>query len=605
MMRLRRRNNRRVFLIAVTVIALGSCLWLVFRPRPSLAPALALAEQRHLDAAEERVRAYLKEYPQSNAGTLLLAQIQLGLAENNAPTGNTPDPESVLKVLANLRLVRPENRKMAASVKLCQGKAEYYLSQFDQAEASWNEALLLEPTIPVAGWSLLDLYYIEGRNEESRHLALTLFEVEPDPHDRVQLLLELVRQDAQPPAPASIVQWFEPRVQQNPGDVHGNIALGLALVRDGKTDRGLRILETTKEHHPELADAWEAWLTGLDDANQVGAEPLSRLVQATERLPSALAVSSRFAKFQARAAQERGETKEAVAAYRRAVSAAPRDQRVEYRFIRALRQIGEVQEAEQHERAYHARLSASQEVRPLYIRANAVKTLGTEPHSDLYQEIADLRERMGLPEEAFAWHRLVLRDDPNNPRSQIALQRLQATERAADARQAPATAPEEVNYKERRGSMQSNNSMSARSDRYNSVRITLRIIARVQTTGGDTWIADVQLDPVLAGDFRSPGVRPQSPGSICLVMAALDGDIFHIAIESNLERGSTPTTSPQNSNHAILEPCALKPFLDSHRHRGQVDCRRLKIACQFWKTGLMSPLCEFAHLRRRRSGIID
>ena len=335
MMRLRRRNNRRVFLIAVTVIALGSCLWLVFRPRPSLAPALALAEQRHLDAAEERVRAYLKEYPQSNAGTLLLAQIQLGLAENNAPTGNTPDPESVLKVLANLRLVRPENRKMAASVKLCQGKAEYYLSQFDQAEASWNEALLLEPTIPVAGWSLLDLYYIEGRNEESRHLALTLFEVEPDPHDRVQLLLELVRQDAQPPAPASIVQWFEPRVQQNPGDVHGNIALGLALVRDGKTDRGLRILETTKEHHPELADAWEAWLTGLDDANQVGAEPLSRLVQATERLPSALAVSSRFAKFQARAAQERGETKEAVAAYRRAVSAAPRDQRVEYRFIRA------------------------------------------------------------------------------------------------------------------------------------------------------------------------------------------------------------------------------------------------------------------------------
>jgi tetratricopeptide (TPR) repeat protein len=385
-----------------------------------------------------------------------------------------PNAEYALESLAHLRLVRPENRRMAASVKLSQGKAEYYLSQFDRAEASWNEALLLEPTIPVAGWSLLDMYYIQGRNEEARHLALKLFEVEPDPHDRVQLLLEIMRQDAQPPAPASIVQWFEPRVQQNPGDLHGNIALGLALVRDGKTGRGLRMLEASVEHDHENADAWEAWLTGLDDANQVGAEPLSLLVQATERLPSALAVSPRFAKFQARAAKERGATKEAVAAYRLAVSAAPHDQRVEYRFIRTLRQIGEVHEAEQRERTYHARLSASQEVRPLYIRANAVKTLGTEPHSDLYQQIADLRERMGLREEALAWHRVVLRDDPNNPRSQIELQRLQETERAANAGQAPGTAPGEGNFKGGRGSMRSNSSSRAESGPYTSVRITLR-----------------------------------------------------------------------------------------------------------------------------------
>jgi tetratricopeptide (TPR) repeat protein len=466
-------HKRAVLMVAMTIL-LGWGAWSIFRPRPTLAQALALAEARQLDAADEHIRHYLQEYPQSDAGHLLFAQIQTDIAEVHSTTSNLLDPQYALASLAHLQRVHPLDRKMAASVKLTQGKAEYYLSRFDDAEASWNEALKLDLTVPVAGWSLLDLYYVEGRNDEARRLALRLFAVEPDPHDRVQLLLELLRQDAQPPAPASIVQWFEPRVRQNPDDVRSNMAMGVALVRDGKTDRGLKILEATVEHHPDLADTWEAWLTGLDDANQVGAEPLSLLVQATERLPSALAVSPRFARFQARAAQERGDMKEAVAAYRRAAAAAPRDHRVEYRFIRALRQIGETHEAEQREHVYHARLAASQEVRPLFIRVSAVKTLGTEPHPDLYQEVADLRERMGLREEAQAWHRLVLRDDPNNSRSQVALQRLQDPGRAADARQAAPSAPAEPHLKDVRGAMRTNTLSRPGTRDYTSVRTTLR-----------------------------------------------------------------------------------------------------------------------------------
>ncbi len=61
---------------------------------------------------------------------------------------------------------------------------------------------------------------------------------------------------------------------------------------------------------------------------------------------------------------------------------------------------------------------------PLYKEANAVPTLGTAPHTDLYHRLADLRERMGRADEAAAWHQLVLKDQPDDPISLSALKRL-------------------------------------------------------------------------------------------------------------------------------------------------------------------------------------
>ena len=95
---------------------------------------------------------------------------------------------------------------------------------------------------------------------------------------------------------------------------------------------------------------------------------------------------------------------------------------------RALRNAGETAEAERHEQGYQAYVAASREIRALYDRANADKAFGIAPRTLLYQEIADLRERMGLPDEARAWHRLVLRDEPDNPLSRAALARLEVPE---------------------------------------------------------------------------------------------------------------------------------------------------------------------------------
>ena len=52
--------------------------------------------------------------------------------------------------------------------------------------------------------------------------------------------------------------------------------------------------------------------------------------------------------------------------------------------------------------------------------------LGSRPRLELYQKIAQVRERMQLPDEALAWHKLVLEADPNNATSLAAVKRLRA-----------------------------------------------------------------------------------------------------------------------------------------------------------------------------------
>src|SRR5262249_32877489 len=60
-----------------------------------------------------------------------------------------------------------------------------------------------------------------------------------------------------------------------------------------------------------------------------------------------------------------------------------------------------------------------------YYEVLEIKTLGLRPHPQLYQRLADLREDMGRYDEARAWHRLVLRDVPDNVVSLAALRRLE------------------------------------------------------------------------------------------------------------------------------------------------------------------------------------
>jgi tetratricopeptide (TPR) repeat protein len=407
---------------AVALATLGAAwgAWWWLRPRPALDDAAPLAEAGRFDEAEAKVRAYLAEHPGSDAAHLLLAQVVLGRPDPPSTPADRRTPGPARVALEHLDRVRPRNPRMAVALQLSRGKAFYRLLRLEDAEAAWLEALRLDATAPEAGWSLLDLYYLQGREQEARRLALRLYWVEPDPHDRVQLLLELVRQDARPPAPGSLVNWFEPVVRQYPGDLHSAAALGLALVRAGKVEKGIDQLRCAVESHPDRVEAWDALLTGLDESGQVDV-----VEDELERLPPSLAAATGLSKHRARVAQNI-DWAEAVRLYRQAREAEPYNRVVEYRLNRALRHVGESAEAERIEQRLRRRDIAMQEVRPLYDEATRPPDLASVHRTDLILRIADVRERMQLPDEARAWHQLVLRGDPENAVSLAALARLGA-----------------------------------------------------------------------------------------------------------------------------------------------------------------------------------
>ncbi len=418
----RERIIRRVLAgltIAIGAAGVGWGTWQSLRSRPSLDEVIALAAAGKLDEAETKVRDRLATDPRDGAANLLLAQIILNRPEPaSSPAERRPSPSGQV-ALDHLDRIRNRTPSMVVPFHVCRGNALNRLLRFDEAEADWLEALRADPAAPEAGWNLLTMYYVQGRQEEGRRLALRLYRVEPDPHDRVSLLMELLRPDTRPPAPGSVITLLEPVVRHGPKELHSAITLGLSLIRDNKLDEGIDRLRRVVRIHPDRVESWDGLLTGLDESGR-----LDDMQEELKRLPTSLSDSPRLLKHRARIAQEGNRWKEALELYREARRAEPDDRVLEYRLGRALRHAGEIAEADEIERRVRSRDVAIQELRPLYDRAIATPDLGIRPHPELYQRIADLRERMSLTQEAIAWHRLVLGNDPNNELSLAALARL-------------------------------------------------------------------------------------------------------------------------------------------------------------------------------------
>ncbi len=377
-------------------------------PVPSLDSVRALARSQKFDEARTALGGYLRAHADDARARLLMAQLATEPAD--------PRPDLALEHLA---VIRPRDPKQAALVRFFQGKARYQQGRYDLTEADWKEALRLDPTVPEAGWALIDLLDKEGRGEEAHRLGMRLHEGEPDPRDRVRLLLEMSRLDIDLVSPGSQVQLFEPLLREHPDNLPLALTVGLALVRDSRGESGVAFLESALGRHPDAPEAWDAWLTGLHGAFQ-----FDRLAKEFDRLPKAMAADARFAKHEGMIAQNARDWPRAVRAYRRAVAYEPYNGILYYRLRAALRMVGDTEELERINRFYSSFEDAFKQMRAVYQGALADPTLGLAPHAELYQRLADLRERMGRPDEARAWHLLVLRDDPNDAISLVALDRL-------------------------------------------------------------------------------------------------------------------------------------------------------------------------------------
>jgi tetratricopeptide (TPR) repeat protein len=396
-----------VLLAAAAAFGLGS----IRRPVPNLDGLDAPLANRQFDTVEKRLEQYLRFHPDSLQANMLMAQVALAR-----------DDQKPQLALRHLNRIRTGDRGTRAIVLLNEGKAYSALERYDRAESAWKDALRVEPRVPEAGWALLGLYYVQGRRADAHRLGLTLFASEPDPRDRAQLLVELLRQDAQTLGSDSTVKTFEPVVRPNSADLHSSIALGLALIRNSRIEDGLSRLRGLVEHFATNADAWDALLLGLDEARQ-----FHELGSILARLPARFAADPRFDRYRGTVAQDHRDWPVAASAYLRAWQADHSEAQVLYRLALALRAAGRVREAEQFDRRVRAGQEAREQIQSLYEQANADKTLGIAPHPELYHRLADLRERMGREDEALAWHRLVLNDNPEDPVSKEASARLLAT----------------------------------------------------------------------------------------------------------------------------------------------------------------------------------
>ncbi len=278
-----------------------------------------LLEQRQFDEAERRITIYLWRDPHDFQANMLMAQVCLARTDQK--------PRVALEYLGRIRAATAGAQAM---VLVNEGKAYSALGWNDRAEAAWREALRLDPRVPEAGWDLLGLYFVQGRRRDAHRLGMYLHSVEPDPRDRAQLLLELLRQDAQPIGPDSLVRTLEPLVRAHQNDLQIALAYGTALVRNSRAEDGLEVLHQAVMRLKTNRDAWLAWLTGLDEAGLP-----DQLVAAMAQLPAELAADPLFDACRGAVAQHRGDWSAAASAYERAWQADPGDFRLLYRLSRA------------------------------------------------------------------------------------------------------------------------------------------------------------------------------------------------------------------------------------------------------------------------------
>jgi tetratricopeptide (TPR) repeat protein len=398
--------------LAVLAVLAGAGVlvaWRRFQTAPlDLGTICALARQGRFERAQELMARYLEAFPNDDRAHLIMAQLAM----------DRPDAQPQL-ALDHLGRIRTSTPQEAAVLRFSVGKARYQQKRYDLAETCWKEALELDPAVPEAGWALIDMLDFEGRTEEAHRLGMRLFEVEPDPRDRVRLLLEMSRLDIEQVAPGSAVQVFAPVWRQHPAYLPLALAVGLALVHNSHCAEGIAVLGDALRRHPDSAEAWDGWLTGLDD----GYQP-DRLRQEFARLPRSLVADPRFARHEGNVALGAQDWPRAVQAYRRASAFEPFNAVVLYQLRMALRGTGEIAALRRIDEVLTAYRNAYKQLRSVYREAAAIKTLGLEPRPELYQRLAGLREQMGRFDEARAWHRLVLRDVPDDAHSRAALARL-------------------------------------------------------------------------------------------------------------------------------------------------------------------------------------
>jgi tetratricopeptide (TPR) repeat protein len=389
---------------AVTLSGLATVLgligWIMSQQRSptslDMTELFRLADSGHFDESLSRIEDVLRVDPGNVRLHVIAAELSL----------DRPDPEP-RRALEHALSVHGGDPSWMARAEVAAGKALYLQQRYDDAETHWLAALRLDPKVPEASWALLDLYYLQGRTDESCELALRQHRIESDRGDRVQFLVELLRQDAEPPDPASVAMRFGPVAAARPRDLRTKLVLAEALIHCSRIDEGVEILEDALQQARDSPDVWRLWLEGLA---LIGDH--ARLSNSWREAPSGVRADSRLACQAGDIAWASGDRNGAVTAYRRAWSSRPHDLVAAYRLARALRALGQDDQAGEIDRFLERAKSAKQESGVLYGLLRPFKQAERYPSPDLCRRVATNRERLGRSKEGEAWSKLASGHSP-------------------------------------------------------------------------------------------------------------------------------------------------------------------------------------------------
>jgi tetratricopeptide (TPR) repeat protein len=390
-------------LAVAIVLAVGSGWW-VFRTRPTLEGVVNLIAAGRYKAAEGRLGDYLAAYPGDELGRLMLAKVLVDRAE--------ADPGAALRLLDGLRPADPHRASLARAIE---GDAHFWAGHYDHAEVAWLESLRLEPTRPEVGWKLLNIYALQGRDDDSSRLAIRLFALETDERDRVQLLLQLIRHDAHSIEAGSVVYELDPIVRANPGDLRSTTALALALLRVGRADEGMDLLRRSARSHPDDLGARLALVDGLMATGGV-----EELAEVLSTVPSSMADSPRLDAARGWLAAQGRDLDGATRAYKKALDRWPPGQSLAhstlaYRLKNVLRQADRAAVLAEIGPHLEEIVKFPVVVRDFFDRLNGMPDLGLDSHPEEYDKLAAVLARVGRQEEADAWTLLARRHRRGTP----------------------------------------------------------------------------------------------------------------------------------------------------------------------------------------------
>ena len=419
------KPSRRPWLVgiavAVVLVVFGRPILRSFLPKPRLAPAVKLLKEGKYSEAEVKLAEMLSYEPANPQIRIFLAWAKLDRDD--------PKPAEALETLEPIRLA---TASQAAQAMVFRGRAYLALNQPGKAESCWLDALKADLLVGEAGWHLLELYYDEGREAEGRALALQLSKDEPNPGDRVRYLLEPIRYDAEPLAAAGLIPKFSSAVKVEPDNRPSSLAYYRAMAKDGTGVEPAMIgLRRLVEKFPDDLSCWDGYLFALDSTGD-----LDGMAKALAEMPKTLTADPRIMGYRGRLALHTKDYAAAIPDLERAVSAFPSDSKLLHLLGDAYRLAGQADKADvikaREVVLEEARVELrgikgkeQEEGRPgLFEEATSRRDLGLVPNPSLYKRIADNRERMGHPDEALAWHQIVLRDNAEDAESLEAVSRL-------------------------------------------------------------------------------------------------------------------------------------------------------------------------------------